>query len=355
MSCLDRRRHLLLQPRRADDPVLRLLLDVRLPAGRRPGLGRRRLPRPRLPARRHRRAHDAQRRGPAARGRPQPRARLDDPQLRLLRPGLRLRARGDRPRRPAADDRRAGGRLLLPDDHERELPAPGDAGGRRGGHPARACTGSARPTATARRCGCSAPGTILREALAAAELLADDFGVAADVWSVTSFTELRRDGLAAEREARLAASTASGATAWVERCLGGERRAAGRRRHRLHEGASRRDPPVGAGPLRGARHRRLRPQRLPPRAARASSRSTATTSRSPRCRRSPTTGLGRAPRSRARSRATRSTPTRRTRRSAEEAAADDRGQGPRHRRLHRRAGDRDPRLRGRRRSSPRRA
>ncbi len=42
-------------------------------------------------------------------------------------------------------------------------------------------------------------GTILREVLGAADLLESDFGVAADVWSATSFTELRRDGLAAER------------------------------------------------------------------------------------------------------------------------------------------------------------
>jgi len=42
-------------------------------------------------------------------------------------------------------------------------------------------------------------GTILREVLAAADLLAADFGVSADVWSATSFNELRRDGLAAER------------------------------------------------------------------------------------------------------------------------------------------------------------
>jgi pyruvate dehydrogenase E1 component len=42
-------------------------------------------------------------------------------------------------------------------------------------------------------------GTILREVLAAADLLADDFGVAADVWSATSFTELARDGMEAER------------------------------------------------------------------------------------------------------------------------------------------------------------
>jgi pyruvate dehydrogenase E1 component len=42
-------------------------------------------------------------------------------------------------------------------------------------------------------------GTILREVVAAAELLEKDWDVAADVWSATSFTELRRDGLAAER------------------------------------------------------------------------------------------------------------------------------------------------------------
>ena len=42
-------------------------------------------------------------------------------------------------------------------------------------------------------------GTILREVLAGAELLRDDFGVEADVWSVPSFTELRREGMEADR------------------------------------------------------------------------------------------------------------------------------------------------------------
>jgi pyruvate dehydrogenase E1 component len=36
-------------------------------------------------------------------------------------------------------------------------------------------------------------GTILREVMAAAELLETDWGVAADVWSATSFNELRRE------------------------------------------------------------------------------------------------------------------------------------------------------------------
>jgi len=46
-------------------------------------------------------------------------------------------------------------------------------------------------------------GTLLREALAAAEMLEQDFSVTADVWSVTSFTELARDGAATERWNRL--------------------------------------------------------------------------------------------------------------------------------------------------------
>jgi pyruvate dehydrogenase E1 component len=42
-------------------------------------------------------------------------------------------------------------------------------------------------------------GAILREVLAAADLLRDDFGVSADVWSATSFTLLHRDGESAAR------------------------------------------------------------------------------------------------------------------------------------------------------------
>ncbi|HEY8492365.1 MAG TPA: pyruvate dehydrogenase (acetyl-transferring), homodimeric type [Myxococcota bacterium] len=42
-------------------------------------------------------------------------------------------------------------------------------------------------------------GSILREVIAAAELLREDWGVQANVWSATSFTELRREGLEVER------------------------------------------------------------------------------------------------------------------------------------------------------------
>ncbi|HEY3726567.1 MAG TPA: pyruvate dehydrogenase (acetyl-transferring), homodimeric type [Solirubrobacteraceae bacterium] len=61
-------------------------------------------------------------------------------------------------------------------------------------------------------------GTILREVMAAAELLADDFDVLADVWSVTSFTELRRDGLEVERWNMLH-PTDSARRAYVTECL----------------------------------------------------------------------------------------------------------------------------------------
>jgi pyruvate dehydrogenase E1 component len=46
-------------------------------------------------------------------------------------------------------------------------------------------------------------GTILREVDAAADLLSSDFGIDASVYSVTSFTELARDGMEAERWSRL--------------------------------------------------------------------------------------------------------------------------------------------------------
>jgi pyruvate dehydrogenase E1 component len=49
-------------------------------------------------------------------------------------------------------------------------------------------------------------GTILREALAAAELLESEFDVGADVYSATSFTELRREAMALERATRLGES-----------------------------------------------------------------------------------------------------------------------------------------------------
>jgi pyruvate dehydrogenase E1 component len=61
-------------------------------------------------------------------------------------------------------------------------------------------------------------GTILREVAAAADLLAADFGVVADVWSVPSFTELRREGLDADRWNMLH-PTEKPRRSYVEHCL----------------------------------------------------------------------------------------------------------------------------------------
>lgn len=63
-----------------------------------------------------------------------------------------------------------------------------------------------------------ASGPILKEAIAAATLLKEKFGVRAEVWSVTSYSELARDGIAAERRQRL---TASSEDPYVTRQLAG--------------------------------------------------------------------------------------------------------------------------------------
>ncbi len=63
-------------------------------------------------------------------------------------------------------------------------------------------------------------GSILREVLAGADLLAADYGVAADVWSAPSFTELRRDGLAAQRWNMLHPAQPR-RPSYVETCLAG--------------------------------------------------------------------------------------------------------------------------------------
>src|SRR5918995_1361415 len=60
-------------------------------------------------------------------------------------------------------------------------------------------------------------GPILREVIAAAELLEKDWKISAGVWSVTSFSELRRDGMKAERATRFGQPQKS----WVEQCMEG--------------------------------------------------------------------------------------------------------------------------------------
>jgi len=64
-------------------------------------------------------------------------------------------------------------------------------------------------------------GTILREVIAAAELLERDFAVQADIWSCPSFTELRRDGVDVERHNRLHPD-AEPRQSWVSQQLAGK-------------------------------------------------------------------------------------------------------------------------------------
>jgi pyruvate dehydrogenase E1 component len=107
-------------------------------------------------------------------------------------------------------------------------------------------------------------GAILNEVVRAADLLGDRFGVAADVWSVTSYGELRRDAVACERRNLLSPSVAP-AVPYVQRCLEqteGPVIAASdytdaARRHR-----------AAPSPPAFSRHRRLRKQRHARRAAR---------------------------------------------------------------------------------------
>ena len=197
----------------------------------------------RLPARRHGRPHDAQRRGPPARGRPQPHPGVADPQLRRLRPDLQLRARGDRPGRPAAHVRRAArtssttSRVMNENYVHPAMPEGAEEGILRGLYPLR--DGGRRA-----KVQLMGSGTILREVIAGADLLREDFGIEADVWSATSFTELRRDGHGAASAPPGCAATADDAVG-ARSCLDGPR-GPDRRRRRTTSARSRTDPPVRA-------------------------------------------------------------------------------------------------------------
>ena len=181
--------------------------------------------------------HDAERRGPAARGRPLAAARGDEPGLRRLRPGVRLRAGDHHQGRAAADVRREAARrghqrLLLPDALQRAEAAAARArtsptstqqvlrGLYRFAGRARGLPGNGE----APHAQLIASGTAIHWALDAQRLLAEEWGVAADVWSATSWTELRREALDCDKENRLAAAAGGGAeqrTPWITEQLEG--------------------------------------------------------------------------------------------------------------------------------------
>ena len=105
-------------------------------------------------------------------------------------------------------------------------------------------------------------GAILREVIAAAELLANDWDVSAEIWSVTSFTELAREARDVERWNMLH-PTETPKTPYVTDRLS---RICRQPRHcvdRLHEALCGTNSSLCAGPLPSLRHRRLWPFRLP--------------------------------------------------------------------------------------------
>ncbi len=61
-------------------------------------------------------------------------------------------------------------------------------------------------------------GTILREMIAAAEILSKEYNVDSDVWSVTSFNELRKDGMEVERKNLLNPGNKA-EKSYIEKCL----------------------------------------------------------------------------------------------------------------------------------------
>ena len=101
-------------------------------------------------------------------------------------------------------------------------------------------------------------GPMLREAELAADRLRDEYGVDAEVWSVTSYSELARDGREAER-ARLLGLPAAPDADWVRPAWAPARPRD--RRQRLRARRARTDPRLGARALPHAGHRRFRPQR----------------------------------------------------------------------------------------------
>ncbi|MEZ5442557.1 MAG: pyruvate dehydrogenase (acetyl-transferring), homodimeric type [Lysobacterales bacterium] len=80
--------------------------------------------------------------------------------------------------------------------------------------------GKSKASASELRVQLLGSGTILREVMAAADLLAEHFGVAADIWSCPSFNQLRRDGYEVERLNRLQPQKTP-RQAYVTQCLTG--------------------------------------------------------------------------------------------------------------------------------------
>ena len=247
-----RRGHVVRDVGPADDPVLHLLFDVRVPARRRPDLVVRRPARPRLPARRHRRPHHAR----PARGcstatarascsrRPYPNCRAYDPAF-AYEMGVIVRDGIERMYGPEPEDCFYYLTLYNENYSLPAMPEGVEEGIVRGlyrfrdraradGHPHRRRSSPAAP-----RCS---------RALDAQQMLADEYDVAADVWSATSYKLLREDALSAERWNRLH-PTEPARTPYVTEQLA-DSEGPDRRGDRLHEGGARPDRALRAPAVR---------------------------------------------------------------------------------------------------------
>ena len=203
-----RRGHVVRDVEPADDPVLHLLFDVRVPARRRPHLELRRPARPRLPPRRHRRAA--------------PRSRARACSTATARATCwRRRTRTARPTTPRS---RTRWRVIVRDGIERmygpepedcfyyitlyneNYPMPAMPEGVEDGIVRGLYRYQRSPVAGTKGMKPAqilASGTAMLAALDAQQVLADEYGVAADVWSATSYKMLREEALTTERWNRL--------------------------------------------------------------------------------------------------------------------------------------------------------
>ena len=200
--------------------------------------------------------------GSAAPGRPQPPARAGCAESDFLRSGVCVRDCRHHRGRHQADVSGRREHLLLHHVDERAVRDAAHARGMRARASSRGCTGCApanRPSTSA-RAHLLGSGAILNEALKAQQMLAG-YDVAADVWSVTSYQELYRDGHAVERWNRLHPGEKP-RVPYVTQCLGdatGAIVAASDYVKVLPDGIDRWLPRR----LRSARYRWLRTQREP--------------------------------------------------------------------------------------------
>ena len=128
-----------------------------------------------------------------------------------LRPGVRLRARG------ASSATASSGCTHDGEDvfyyitlYNENYPQPPKPDGRRRGHPPRPLPlrrGARAGGAKAHAARLVGSGSILQQVIAARDLLAEQLGIAAEVYSAPSFPLLRRDALEAERWNRLHPAT----------------------------------------------------------------------------------------------------------------------------------------------------